>query len=283
VPSKTAEPPARVLTEDNTDHPTLAHALAAFQAELPKVGKDNTAQVKSDKGQYTYRYADLSEISPVVLPLLAKHGLSWTTLPTLDEEGRFALQYRLAHTSGQDLAGTYPLPAPGSSPQVLGSGITYARRYALCAVTGVAPGDDDDDAQAVQAQHRQERQAATQRPQGTQGARTGNASGGSTGQARNRPQGPQAGEGDTSDGQGSKSAEAAFQLLALTCEEKGWDRRTVAELYAERHDGAELARANMRQVETWRRELLKAPGDVLARLALGAEPMDPPAEEGAPE
>jgi hypothetical protein len=280
VPSKTetTEPPALVLTDH--DHRTLAHALAAFQAELPKVGKDNTAQVKSDKGQYTYRYADLSEISPVVLPLLAKHGLAWTTLPSLDGEGRFALEYRLTHTSSQSLHGTYPLPAPGSSPQVLGSGITYARRYALCAVTGVAPGDDDDDAQAVQAQHRQERQGATQRPQRPQGARNADRSGSGTGQRPQQPQGPPAGEGHPSDGApGSKSAEAAFNLLAKTCEEKGWDRAKVAELYAERHDGAELARANMRQVETWRRELLKAPADVLARLTLGAEPIDPPAQE----
>lgn len=128
----------------------LAGALAAFQVDLPRVGKDNTASVRSDKGSYTYRYADLADLSPLVLPLLAKHGLAWSTRPTLTDDGRFVLRYALSHVSGESEGGDYPLPNPTSSPQVLGSAITYARRYALCAMTGVAPGDDDDDAAAAQ-------------------------------------------------------------------------------------------------------------------------------------
>jgi hypothetical protein len=136
-------------TDTYEGHPSLAAALAAFQRHLPRVGKDNTANVRSDKGAYTYRYADLSEISPVVLPALAQQGLSWSTWPSV-VDGRFVLTYRLAHESGDDLSGDYPLPQPGSSPQILGSAITYARRYCLCAVTGVAPGGDDDDAAEAQ-------------------------------------------------------------------------------------------------------------------------------------
>jgi ribosomal protein S20 len=56
---------------------------------------------------------------------------------------------RRLHTSGEKVSGEYPLPT-GGSPQALGSAITYARRYCLCAVTGVAADDDDDGAAATE-------------------------------------------------------------------------------------------------------------------------------------
>lgn len=127
----------------------LAGALAAFQANLPRIGKDNRATVKSDKGQYSYTYADLAEIATTVLPALAVHGLSWSAMPTVDPEGRMVLHYKLMHSSGEELHGSYPLPAPNTPPQQMGSAITYARRYTLCAVTGVAPDEDDDGAAAT--------------------------------------------------------------------------------------------------------------------------------------
>lgn len=127
----------------------LSQAVAAFQAELPRVRKGSTAVVTSEKAKYKYTYADLAELSPLVLPLLAKNDLCWVTRPTLTEDGRFVLEYSLLHAAGGSITGRYPLPDPRSSPQILGSAITYARRYALLAVTGVAPDDDDDDAAAA--------------------------------------------------------------------------------------------------------------------------------------
>lgn len=130
-------------------HAGLVAALAAFQENLPKIGKANTASVKSDRGSYSYKYADLAEINAAVLPELAKNGLSWTTKPTFDESGRFVLVYKLAHVSGEFEEGTYPLGNLGLA-QAMGSAITYARRYCICAVTGVAPDEDDDGAAATQ-------------------------------------------------------------------------------------------------------------------------------------
>jgi len=121
---------------------SLAAALAAFQAELPKLGKGSTATVRSDKGNYSYKYATLADVSLAVLPLLGKHGLSFSAKPTLDDAGRFVLEYALRHTSGEADCGKYPLPT--GTPQQVGSAVTYARRYALCAITGLAPDDDDD-------------------------------------------------------------------------------------------------------------------------------------------
>lgn len=140
-------------TEEITVPAELYAALAKFQQELPKIGADNRATVTGEtkdgkKTSYSYNYANLGDLSPLVLPLLAKHGLAWTAKPTMVGNA-FVLEYRLTHSSGQSEAGIYPLPDPmRASPQQLGSAITYARRYALCAVTGIAPGKDDDDAAA---------------------------------------------------------------------------------------------------------------------------------------
>lgn len=140
---------------------TLTAALAAVQADLPIVGKDQKAVVKSDKGNYTYKYANLTSVSAAILPLLSKHGLAWTALPSIDDAGRFVLRYELRHIAGEVLSGSYPLPNT-SRPQEMGSAITYARRYALCAVTGVAPEEDDDNASAAErsASFREEREIA---------------------------------------------------------------------------------------------------------------------------
>ncbi|TFD74706.1 ERF family protein [Cryobacterium fucosi] len=144
-------------------HESLTAALAAFQAEVPSIVKGSTAKVPTKSGgEYTYSYADLAVITPLVLPLLGKHGLAWSAQPTLMGD-QFVLHYSLAHESGEAIEGIYPLPDPSSLPQALGSAITYARRYALCAITGVSPGGDDDDAQAAQSApaRRPARKAAT--------------------------------------------------------------------------------------------------------------------------
>jgi hypothetical protein len=143
-----------------TEQSELTLALTKLQAALPAIGKDQKATVKSDKGSYTYNFADLASISAAVLPLLSGVGLAWTTRPTI-EDGKFVLRYQLRHVSGEVLEGTYPLPS-ASRPQEIGSAITYARRYALCAVTGIAPANDDQDAaqveRAMQSRERTERE-----------------------------------------------------------------------------------------------------------------------------
>src|SRR5215469_2400644 len=148
-----------------TDTPTLASALAELQTRLPHIKKASKAQY----GQY----ADLADVSKLLLPLMGSLGLSFTAIPTLlwtlgPEEPLqlndpvFVLEYTLWHgPSGDFIRGRYPLPQ--GKPQDLGSAITYARRYALCAVTG-AVADEDDDGQAAQkAAARQQRGNAPQR------------------------------------------------------------------------------------------------------------------------
>lgn len=127
---------------------SLASALAAFQAKLPDVVKAQTATVQTKTGgSYKYTYAGLPAVSSVVLPLLGAVGLSFTAKPTFNDAGKFVLAYRLLHVSGESDGGEYPLPQSGTA-QEIGSAITYARRYALCSVVGVAPDEDDDGAAA---------------------------------------------------------------------------------------------------------------------------------------
>lgn len=137
---------------ETTGTPALNEALAKFQADLPRVGKDNTARVDhKDGGFHKYKYADLADISSVALPLLGKFGLAFTAKPTTLPNGAFVLHYKLTHSSGELDEGFYQLPDPGrTDPQKVGSAITYARRYCLCAVTGIHPDGEDDDAAAAQ-------------------------------------------------------------------------------------------------------------------------------------
>jgi len=138
-----------------SDQPaSLAAALAALQADLPRIGKDAAAVVEGEnkagrKFTYGYKYADLADVTAALMPRLGALGLSFMCRPMLDENGRFVLKYQLQHVSGEASYGDYPLPSSGS-PQQIGSAITYARRYCLLAVTGAAPDDEDDDGQAAE-------------------------------------------------------------------------------------------------------------------------------------
>ncbi len=143
---------------------TLAEALAALQGQLPRVAKDQTASVTSQRTgkTHTYRYAGLLDVTEALMPLLSKLGLSFVAMPTLIEQG-FVLNYILKHVGGDQAEGFYPLPTSGS-PQEIGTAITYARRYALCAVTGLAPGGDDDDGRAAEQAHKDALKAADSQP-----------------------------------------------------------------------------------------------------------------------
>ena len=131
-----------------TEHKTLTEALAAFQASLPNVAKSST------NPHFNSKFAALEDISAVVLPKLAEHGMAWVTRPTFTDEG-LVLAYELRHVSGESISGVYPLGAASAGPQQMGTNITYARRYVLLAVTGVAPGGEDDDGNSAQAAHKQ--------------------------------------------------------------------------------------------------------------------------------
>jgi hypothetical protein len=127
----------------------IAAALAGFQAEMPVIPNTEVARIETQSGGgYGYRYASLGTMMPIVAPLLAKHGLAFTCMPTKTEGGPMLVGV-LLHSSGESLQGE--LPITGRSPQEIGSSLTYGRRYLLCCLTGIVTDDDDDGSLAEQA------------------------------------------------------------------------------------------------------------------------------------
>jgi len=127
----------------------LADALAKAQGELENVTKAATAQIKSDKGSYSYAYATLGDGLAIVRPVLSRHGLAITHQTRIRSEG-LVLLARLIHSSGEWLESEWPLGPLNMLPKERGSALTYARRYTLFSLVGIA-GDDDDDGEAASA------------------------------------------------------------------------------------------------------------------------------------
>lgn len=124
-----------------TDPKTLAEALLMLQANPPVL--------KKNKIGHNSRYADLVQVNAEVLARLNQLGVIYTCAPTRLEDGHFVLEYELRHVpSGETRGGRYPLKL-SENPQQMGSAITYARRYVLLSLTGVAAEDEDDDGQAA--------------------------------------------------------------------------------------------------------------------------------------
>lgn len=131
---------------DQPDQITLLYAaLAEAHADLTNPVKDKVANTP----QFSYAYADLATVLDHVRPVLAKHGLALTQDVAIHEHS-LDVTTRLVHKGGGALE-FGPLTGPsGGSWQQLGSGITYARRYAILAALAIAA-DDDDDAQTAPA------------------------------------------------------------------------------------------------------------------------------------
>lgn len=114
----------------------LATALAKAQAAMKPAIRENV------NPHFRSRYADLASVWEACREALAANDLAVAQLPDLhgDEVGVTTL---LCHKSGQWLSSRVAMVMPRRDPQIVGSAITYARRYGLAAMVGVAPEDDD--------------------------------------------------------------------------------------------------------------------------------------------
>lgn len=120
----------------------LATALAIAQGEIKGAIRD------SENPHLRSKYADLAAVWDACRGPLARNGLAVIQCP--DSEGpKVTLTTILAHSSGEFITSTLSLTSSRDKfdgPQVAGSAITYARRYALAAMVGIAPEDDDGEA-----------------------------------------------------------------------------------------------------------------------------------------
>ena len=129
---------------------TIAGALAKAQAELSNPEKSLTATIRSPfprEGDRTFRYASLSSGLDIVRKALGKHEIATVQTTAIDEAGLIRLTTVLAHSSGEWVSSDWPVcPASETAaPHRMGAALTYARRYALFTLVGIA-GEDDLDA-----------------------------------------------------------------------------------------------------------------------------------------
>ena len=129
----------------------LASALAKAQAELVNPEKSLTATIRPGRpgeGERSFRYAPLSSGLDIVRKTLGQHEIATVQTTAIDREaGLVNLTTMLAHASGEWIASDWPVcpVAETANPQRMGAALTYARRYALFTLVGIA-GEDDLDA-----------------------------------------------------------------------------------------------------------------------------------------
>ena len=130
---------------------TLASALAKAQGELVNPEKSLVATIRQDGPQgaeQTFRYASLSSGLDIVRKILGQHEIATVQTTSIDKAaGIINLTTVLAHASGEWIASDWPVCAISetATPHRMGAALTYARRYALFTLVGIA-GEDDLDA-----------------------------------------------------------------------------------------------------------------------------------------
>lgn len=133
----------------------LYKALANFQQEVPVIHKDTQG--------FNYSYADLPKIFEVINPLLKKHGLGFT------QSVNDTLETTVFHIeSGESITSKTIIPQgvqlnKMNDFQVLGSAITYLRRYAISAMLGLVT-DKDTDASGEQIEKKAKKQETFEEP-----------------------------------------------------------------------------------------------------------------------
>lgn len=127
------------MTETSPTLSELAKALAEVQKLIGRASKS------SENPHFRSRYADLAEVWDTWQQVGPQHGLAVVQSTDVDEGGVYLLT-RLLHVSGEWIQSRYPLRPVKEDPQGYGSALTYARRYCLAAMVGIAPEDDDAEA-----------------------------------------------------------------------------------------------------------------------------------------
>jgi hypothetical protein len=129
----------------------IATALAKAQGELSNPEKSLTATIRSPfpkEADRTFRYASLASGLDIVRKTLGQHEIATIQTTMIDQAtGQIRLTTLLAHASGEWISSDWPVCAASetAAPHRMGAALTYARRYALFALVGIA-GEDDLDA-----------------------------------------------------------------------------------------------------------------------------------------
>lgn len=156
------QPPHDSATGEVLELSTQSRSLAKLGDALAKAqGEMRNASKETENPYFHSRYADLASVWDAIRAPLSKHGLAVIQQVTTDAKS-VTVTSTLVHASGEFIRDRCSLPVlpmskkardgtetPGPAvitPQAYGSAITYARRYSLSALVGVAPDDDDGNA-----------------------------------------------------------------------------------------------------------------------------------------
>src|SRR5262245_43179642 len=129
----------------------LASALAKAQAKLVNPEKSLVATIRGGRpgeSERSFRYAPLASGLDIVRKTLGQHEIATVQTTAIDQSTRMVhLTTTLAHSSGEWIASDWPVCpiSETANPQRMGAALTYARRYALFTLVGIA-GEDDLDA-----------------------------------------------------------------------------------------------------------------------------------------
>ena len=115
--------------------------MCALYSALAKAQSGMGSLARDAKGNFG-KYATLASVIEVVLPPLSEQGIAVIQMPETSADG-VTLVTMLCHKNGGFIRNELTMKPTKNDPQGIGSTITYARRYALMAIAGVAPDDDD--------------------------------------------------------------------------------------------------------------------------------------------
>jgi hypothetical protein len=136
----------------------FATAFAQAQGAMTVAAKDST------NPHFKSKYADLASVVDAVRPHLSGNGLSFTQSVST-EPGIVTVETTIFHKSGQWISNRLSVACRDLTPQPVGSAITYARRYTLMSICGIAPAEDDDGEAAQGRPQSRPQSAPTRQPE----------------------------------------------------------------------------------------------------------------------
>jgi hypothetical protein len=145
APAKIEKPDAAIA------HKGLYAALAAAQAEMGRALKDTS------NPHFKSKYADLASVMDACMPALTRHGIAVLQPAYDDDTGRYVKTILVHGDTGEIAECRVPLIVQKNDMQGYGSAVTYARRYGLMGMAGIAPDDDDGNAAAKAAPQQEAR------------------------------------------------------------------------------------------------------------------------------
>src|SRR5438132_7420906 len=143
-----SHPRRRPMPRSSESVAALASALAKAQAELVNPEKSLTATIRASRPgepERSFRYAPLASGLDIVRKTLGQHEIAIIQTTAIDQAaGLVKLTTMLAHSSGEWIASDWPVcqMTEMANAQRMGTALTYARRYALFTLVGIA-GEDD--------------------------------------------------------------------------------------------------------------------------------------------